>query len=65
MAIRSLRKLIKKAQKQKKSSREIEKLNQNLLKMKQKYIYEFISYLDKVVYYKEIQKQTADECPVC
>ena len=65
MAIRSLRKLIKKAQKQKKSFREIERLNQNLLKMKQKYTYEFISYLEKVVYYKEIQKQTADECPVC
>ena len=68
MAIRSIRILIKKAQKQKKGTKEIEQLNRDLLRMKHKYTREFISCLDKVVYYKEIEKQHAqhvDECPVC
>ena len=64
LAIRSIRISIKKAQKQKKGIKEIEKLNKELLRMKQRYTYEFISYLDKVVYLKEIEKGV-EECPVC
>ena len=44
---------------------EVEKLRSDLAKIKEKYVSEFLSYLTKIVYFKDQQKHQVEKCSIC